>query len=140
VIKYENYIGIGILVVTLMAFSGFASAASVTNQGSAISHHNSTSQTLEHWYISSNGPVSTIVFVANMQTKSNGTWKHFLTVQYNEEFKPLPHNMMQINSKGYINGKQISSDSNVFPHKHTALYDARISLSGIINSYKFLFS
>lgn len=122
-----------------MAFSGFASAATVTNQGSAICHHNSTSQGLDYWYISTNGPVSTIVFVANIQKKNNGIWKHICTVQFNDEFKPLPHNMMQINCKGYINGIEISTDTNVFPHEHTALYEARNMLSGILTYYKYVF-
>ena len=137
----KNYIGIGILVVTLMAFSGFASAASVTNQGSYINHHNSTSQALDYWYISSNGPVSTIVFVGNIQKKNNGTWKHVDTLQINLEFKPLPHNMMQLSAKDYVNGKQIPlSDSSVFPHKHSALYDARNYIVPIVSFYKSLFS
>jgi hypothetical protein len=124
----KNYIGIGILVITLMAFSGFASATSVTNQGSTICHHNATSQALDHWYISSNGPVSTIVFVADIQHKNNGTWKHLYTEQMNLKFKSLPHNLMQLSVIVYINGKQVSSNSNVEPDKHTALYDARLFL------------
>jgi hypothetical protein len=69
-----------------------------------------------------------LVFVANKQTKSNGTWKHLYTEQMNIKFKSLPHNMEQITFSIYINGKQVSSSSNVETHKHTALYDARIFL------------
>ncbi len=118
----KNYIGIGILVVTLMAFSGFASAASVTNQGSYINHHNSTSQALDYWYISSNGPVSTIVFVGNIQKKNNGTWKHVDTLQINLEFKPLPHNMMQLSAKDYLMVNRSHYRTPVFSHINTQLY------------------
>ncbi len=136
----KNYMGIGILVITLMAFSGFVSGASVTNVGNSISYHNATSQTLEYWYISTNGPVSTIVFVANMQTKSNGTWKHFCTVQFNNQYKPLPHNMMELITKCYVNGKLSSSDSEVVSQKHTSLFDAEHMLFGVVCNDKAIVS
>lgn len=110
----------GILLVTIIAFSGFASATTITNTGSNVHYTSNTNKWVNNWHITTSNDKKTSVFVfkgANQIHTSKG-WITIVNALMTVSFSKVNSTTMRMTEKTYTNGKLVFSKSGT---KRTAL-------------------
>ncbi len=115
--------GIALLLVTLIAFSGFASAATISNTGSNVHYVTSSQKWVNNWYIttSTDKKSSTFVFQGKYQKHTSKGWSTSLTVLMTFNLLKVSNTATKMTEKTYINGKLVSSESSTSKTKLTPL-------------------
>jgi hypothetical protein len=116
----------GLLLVALIAFSGFASAATISNTGSNVHYITSTDKWINHWYITTaNTSSSTFVFKGKNQKHTSGGWNTIGTFSLTFNFLKVSKTSIKMTEKAYSSGKLIFSKSNTFKTTLTPLKNAK---------------
>jgi hypothetical protein len=136
-IKMKRILGISILFLVLVAFSGFASAAT-TGTGNHTKIIDKNTKIYDYWYITStNKTQATIVF--NSQVKIYSTSAHIWTISQTFRallsIKTVSSTKFYGKTSVYINGKLVSSHGAYQYSQHSAIYNANIIEKPFINSF-----
>lgn len=128
----------GVLLVTLVAFSGFASAATVSNTGSNVHYLSSYEKSINNWYIttSTDKKSSTFVFKAKYQIHTSKGWNTIVTALITFNFSKINNTTTKMTEKTYTNGKLVSNKSSTSKTKLTPFNYAKAFESHEINYFK----
>jgi hypothetical protein len=118
--------GTALLLVSIISFSGFASAATISNSGSNVYYHTSTDKYINNWYITSaNTASSTFVFKATNQKHTSKGWNTVFKFMMTMNFLKVSKTTTKMTDKSYANGKLAYSKSTTVKTKLTALNNAK---------------
>jgi hypothetical protein len=136
-IKMKRILSISILFMVLVAFSGFASAAT-TGTG----HHTKTvdknTKVYDYWYITSTTKnQATIVFNSQIQLYSPSAhiWTTSQTFRALLSFKTINNTKLYSKTSIYLNGKLVTSRGGYQYSKHSALYNANLMEKPFIDAF-----
>lgn len=127
----------GILLVTLVAFSGFASAATISNTGSNIHYLSNSDRYVNNWYITTtNSSSSTFIFRGINQKHTSTGWHTIANTLITVTFSKVNSKTTRMTSRIYVNGKVASYDTSTAITKMTPLNYAKSAESYELKSLK----
>ncbi len=131
-------ISMGILLVTLVAFSGFASATTVSNTGSNVHYVSSSLKWVNNWYIttSTDKNSSTFVFKGKYQKHTSKGWITIVTGLMTVNFLKVNSTTTRMTEKTYTNGKLVFNKAHTSKTTLTPLNYAKKFESQEINYLK----
>ncbi len=132
---YKKIWGVGLLLVTLLSFSGLAAAATISNTGSNVVYHGSEKFT-NNWYISTtSASSSTLVFKSKEQIKISDVWHSLPNYQLNTNYLKISSTKIKMTMKGYMGSKVISSSITFLPAYYTPYHYAKSMEPSIIKRF-----
>lgn len=128
----------GLLLVTIIAFSGFASATSVSNTGSNVHYVSSSVKWVNNWYIttSTDKKSSTFVFKGKYEKHTSKGWSTLVTALMTVNFTKVNNTTTKMTEKTYTNGKLVFNKALTSKTKVTPLNLAKAFESQEINYLK----
>ena len=125
-------------MITVIAFSGFATAASISNTGSNVHYVSSSHKWVNNWYIntSTDKKSSTFVFKGKYQKHTSNGWVTIETFLMTVNFLKINNTTTKMTEKAYINGKTVFNKSLNSKAKLTPLNFAKKLEADEINSLK----
>ncbi len=129
---------VGLLLITLIAFSGFATATTVSNTGSNVHYITSSEKSVNNWYIttSTDKKSSTFVFKSTILKHTSKGWVNLGNSVISWNFLKVGTTTIKQTFKDYFNGKLMSSQSNTFKTTLTPLNTAKLFESKNLKYFK----
>ena len=132
---------LGLLLVTIIAFSGFATATTVSNTGSNVHYITSSEKSVNNWYIttSTDKKNSTFVFKYTMLKHTSKGWVNLGNSVISWNFLKVSTTTTKVTFKQYFNGKLKYSQSNNYKTSLTPLNSAKSTESTNLKYFKTLY-
>jgi hypothetical protein len=129
---------VGLLLVTIITFSGFATATTISNTGSNVHYISSSQKWVNNWYIttSTDKKSSTFVFKGKLLKHTSKGWNTIETASMTVNFLKVNITTTKITEKAYTDGKLVFSKSTTSKTKLTPLNFAKAFESHEINYLK----
>ena len=123
-----------------ISFSGFASAATISNTGSNVHYTSASERFVNNWYISTSNDKksSNIIFNGKTQFYISNRWITLMKFKINTKIVKISKTKIQLSVKGYRDGKLFISKSTITknPKKHSSLWWAKKMAPVEINYWK----
>ncbi len=129
-----------LILATLISFSGFSYATTISNTGSNVHYNSSSLRYVNDWYISTSThkTSSTIVFKAKVQNLTSNVWTTGSNFRFTIQFLKVSKTKIKMTFKAYRNGKLLKTQSaNIKnPKMHTPRWWAKSMLPIFLKGWK----
>lgn len=136
----NRILSIGLILVTLISFSGFSYATTISNTGSNIHSDVSALRYVNSWYISTSThkTSSTIVFKVKVQNLTSNVWITGSNFKFTIQYLKVSKTKIKMIYKAYKNGKLLSTKSATIknPKMHTPRWWAKSMLPIFLKGWK----
>ncbi len=136
----KKIISLGLLLVTIIAFSGFATATTVSNTGSNVHYITSSEKSVNNWYITTltDKKSSTFIFKFTVLKHTSKGWVNMGNSVISWNFLKVSTTTTKVTFKQYFNAKLKYSQSHNYKTTLTPLNSAKSTESDDLKYFKTL--